>query len=401
MKIAICGGGNAAHTLAGMISAKPGHLAGVYLSFPDEARRWQIGAAQNGGMVVHFPDRTITGQPHTISSDPAEVIPGSDIVLLALPAFAHEQVLLKISPYLRPGAWVGALPARGGFEWESALHLGQLYPSLTVFGLQTLPWACRIEAYGHAVEVKGSKAVVEVASLPKDKAPQVAATLENLLDVRLKPVSCFLCLTLANTGQLLHPGLFYGLFRDWQGEAYREAPLFYQGVNDDAVEILEQMSGEVQAIRENLSAAFPCMDFSPVRSLFDWIRLCYEGDIEDKSTLKSCLATNRSYTGLTAPMKKNGFGYLPDFQSRYLTEDIPYGLIVTRGIAELTGVETPAIDRVIHWAQERMDRKYIHGDRLWGDDLAATRAPQRYGVTSLAQLESLMAGELPTNQLRS
>jgi hypothetical protein len=401
MKIAVCGGGNAAHTLAGLLSAWPEHIVKIYLSFPDEAWHWQQGAAKNGGMVVNFPDRTITGKPHTISSDPAEVIPDSDVVLLALPAFAHEQVLEEISPYLEPGAWVGALPARGGFEWESAVRLGQDHPSLTVFGLQTLPWACRIEEFGHAVQVKGSKAVVEVASLPEDNAAQVAGILEGLLGVHLKSVPCFLCLSLANTGQLLHPGLMYGHFRDWQGEVYPEAPLFYQGANETAAETLQQMSAEVQVIRQNLAAAFPCMDFSPVRPLIDWIRVSYEGDIEDPSTLQSCLATNRSYAGLIAPVKENGSGFIPDFRSRYLTEDVPYGLVVTKGIAELAGVNTPVIDRVILWAQERLGCEYLVGDRLSGRDIFSARAPQRYGITSLEQLETLTAGVFPQNPNRS
>ena len=38
------------------------------------------------------------------------------MVLLALPAFAHEPILKQIAPYISPGAWVGAVPARGGFD---------------------------------------------------------------------------------------------------------------------------------------------------------------------------------------------------------------------------------------------------------------------------------------------
>ena len=35
--------------------------------------------------------------------------------------------------------------------------------------------------------------------------------LRPLFDVDLRPVSSFLTLTLANTGQLIHPGIMYGL----------------------------------------------------------------------------------------------------------------------------------------------------------------------------------------------
>ena len=33
--------------------------------------------------------------------------------------------------------------------------------------------------------------------------------------------------------------------------------------------------------------------------------------------------------------------YMPDFSNRYLTQDLPYGLLVQKGVAELCGVPTP------------------------------------------------------------
>ena len=66
----------------------------------------------------------------------------------------------------------------------------------------------------------------------------------------------------------------------------------------------------------------------------------------------------------------------------------PFGLVVLRGIAELAGVTTPAIDRVLLWAQARLGREYLTGGKLGGADLPATRAPQVYGLQTLAQLLS-------------
>ena len=38
--------------------------------------------------------------------------------------------------------------------------------------------------------------------------------------------------------------------------------------------------------------------------------------------------------------------FVPNFKFRYLLEDIPYGLAVIKGIAQVTGVQTPHIDKV-------------------------------------------------------
>jgi hypothetical protein len=84
-------------------------------------------------------------------------------------------------------------------------------------------------------------------------------------------------------------------------------------------------------------------------------------------------------------------GLEPHFGSRYLAEDVPYGLVVTRGIAALAGVPTPTMDQVITWAQERLGKEYLVDGRLQGRDVGASRAPQRYGFHTLHDLPNLQS----------
>jgi hypothetical protein len=69
-----------------------------------------------------------------------------------------------------------------------------------------------------------------------------------------------------------------------------------------------------------------------------------------------------------------------------LSEDVPFGLVVLRGIAELADLPTPTIDRVISWAQKQLGKEYLVEGKLKGRDLVATRAPQRFGFRSLDEL---------------
>ena len=64
-----------------------------------------------------------------------------------------------------------------------------------------------------------------------------------------------------------------------------------------------------------------------------------------------------------------------------MTEDIPYGLVVIRGIAEIVGVETPNIDKVLLWSQEKMGKEYLVNSKIQGKDVEKSRAPQRNGLT--------------------
>jgi hypothetical protein len=78
--------------------------------------------------------------------------------------------------------------------------------------------------------------------------------------------------------------------------------------------------------------------------------------------------------------------FVPNFEYRYLTEDVPYGLVVTRAIADLVGVETPTIDEVIDWAQDVLHRSYLVEGELRGADASDLPIPQNYGITEVHDL---------------
>jgi len=320
-----------------------------------------------------------------ISRHAGEVVPGSQLVILALPAFAHEISLQAIAPYLEPGAWVGALPARGGFDLCVYDILKEHFSDGVIFGLQTLPWACRIQHYGRQAVVLGVKEQVDLAAWPPAQAPAIAARLGELLGVSLNPIASFLSLTLADTGQIIHPGIMYGLFHTWDDQPYPTQLLFYQSVNAAIAQTLQSMSDEIQKLRAQLELCYPELDLAAVRPLSEWMLRSYQAAIADASTLQTQFATNRSYTGLLAPMRPVAGGFVPDFQARYLAEDVPYNLLVTRGIAELAGVRMPVIDSVLSWAQARMRKKYLVDGHVNGADLPATRAPQRYTISNFDQ----------------
>jgi len=386
MQITICGGGNAAHTLAGLLGSQSDVSLQVYAPLGDEADRWQAGIRLNGGITVHTPQGMTLGCPTLVSRDARAAISGSELVIFALPAFAHQAILEEIAPYLAEDVWVGALPARGGFDLGARAVLGDQAGRIALFGFQTLPWACRIQQYGREATILGAKQQVDIAAWPPAKAAAIAYQLGQLMGVSLEPVASFLSLTLADTGQIIHPGIMYGLFHDWDGTPYPAQKLFYQGVDDAIAGILQRMSDEVQTLRSTLEKKYPALDLSSVRPLDDWLMRSYAETIADSSTLPSRFATNRSYAGLLAPMKSVERGFVPDFQARYLAEDVPFDLLVTRGIAELAGTATPMIDQVLSWAQAKMGKEYLRDGRLVGSDLDTSRAPQRFKISSLDQL---------------
>ena len=332
-------------------------------------------------------------RPRRVSADPAEVVPGSDVVVLVLPAFAHEDTLRQIVPFLDEGAWVGAVPARGGFDYAAARVLeAHGREDVRLFGLQTLPWACRVQAYGQVVHVLGVKQAVDAAARPAAQIERLAPLLERMLGLHVGAAASLLALTLANAGQLIHPGIMYALFADWDGDPFPAdaIPPFYHALSQAGARTLADLSDEVQAVRARLE---PATDLSAVRPLKAWLLRSYGDAIADPSTLRSAFLTNRAYAGLKAPARQVAPGrYVPDFGARYLAEDVPFGLAVSRAIAALADVETPTVDTVIAWAGERLGKDYL------GRDASEARVPQRYGLESLTQLLAF-AGETQSSAM--
>jgi len=130
---------------------------------------------------------------------------------------------------------------------------------------------------------------------------------------------------------------------------------------------------------------YPGLDLSATKHVFDWIKDAYQEDIADNSSLRAAINTNKGYKGLVHPCveAEGGEGFMPNFRYRYFSEDIPVGLMVTRGVAELAGVPTPHMDEVIVACQIWMGKEYIKDGKVGGANVAETRAPQNFGHTTI------------------
>ena len=185
--------------------------------------------------------------------------------------------------------------------------------------------------------------------------------LTDLIGVsQVSPLPHFLSVTLTPAKQVIHPTIMYGLFHNYP-EPLPKAPLFYQTTDDFTVEAISSTSNEVleiaRAVKEQSGLEVP------VPSLDDMMREMYGDELKDPSTMKSIFRTNRGYKDLIAPMIETEDGrFAPNFQYSHLTEDIPRGQCVLKGVAQIVGVNTPTVDRLIRWAGSVMDKSYLTDD---------------------------------------
>jgi hypothetical protein len=398
--LAICGGGNAAHALAVVASQTFDGDIDWLVSSEEKAdllrRGMSVCGLRSTGVIEARADRL-----RTISCVPAEVIPEADLVMLAVPAFLHASVLSRIGPYVSATAAIGCLPTRGGFEFEAS----QLVSSdgadrrRRLFGLQTLPWSTRVVKPGESVHFGAAKAGVLLSALPAADGPGLADQLSRVLGTRVVAMDAFLNLTLGNPGQFIHPGIMHGAFGSWQGEEYESEniPLLYAEASDDTGRLVEHLSDDAVAVARAIEVeSRGALDLRGVTPVHDWLRSTYAHVTADMTTVATCFRTG-PIRARRAPMVEVSLGrFVPDFSYRYLSEDVPYGLVITRAIGEIARVPTPAIDEVIHWAESAMQKVYLRDGKIGGPDARDLPIPQNYGVFTLPDLLAWYGAERPT-----
>jgi hypothetical protein len=242
---------------------------------------------------------------------------------------------------------------------------------------------------GETVNFGAAKSSVVLASLPTAAARELAPTMTRLLGTQVVAADSILNLTLGNPGQFIHPGLMYGHFHRWAGEEYTEesTPRFYAQATEEMGETVARLSAEAIAVARAVERrSGGTLDLKRVVPVIEWLRDSYSHVTGDTSTVGSCFRTGPIQARL-APMTEVRPGvFVPNFAYRYLTEDVPYGLVVTRAIAELAGVPTPTIDAVIEWAQAGMGRAYLNDGTVSGADVAGLPIPQNHGIDTLDDL---------------
>jgi opine dehydrogenase len=413
-QVTICGGGNGAHAAVAWIGSKSEYKVNLLTRRPQDWKKQ---------VVVHCAGSSweskgsITGTLNKVSANPAEVIPGSSIVIVAAPAHVHFAILKSIASHLDAGASVGSLYCQGGFDWaaQGALGMQGLSRLNCLWGLQNIPWICNLKNpanYGKQSWIIGPKQKLFVAASPPSKAASMCAPIAALFDIPCTTVPNFLSLTLAPSNQIIHPARYWAIFRDWDGKkSYSHAELaarngltLYADMCEAGAENMAMLDNELQQIKFGLLRRYPQLDLSLVMPMGERIIFQYGPDVKDHSSLRKIFQTNLGYAGCATPKVMVSPGlYQPATKSRLFVEDIPFGLCILKSMAQMLNIPTPRIDFFIEWHQQYMDVKYIKNGSGVIDPavIKGTGMPEAYGITSLDQLVSNSLPRGANNELRA
>ncbi len=334
MNICICGGGNIGHVVLGVLAAQPQNRVSLLTNHP---QRWA------DTVMVTDPNRKqYVGKIAQITNRAEDVIPHSDIVLLCLPGFAIREELEKIRPYLSATTAVGSIVSSTGFFFEAQRLLPKEQP---LFGFQRVPFISRTTEYGRSAELKGYKPLLNLAVEQTADKEALRLTIEQLFHTPTELLQSHYEASLTNSNPLLHPSRLYTLWKDWhEGIVYDKNPYFYADWTQEAAQLYIDMDAEFQTLLRTL----------PVRhEAIPDVLTYYES--HDAASLAHKLRTIPAFQGILSPMKEVEGGFLPDFHSRYFTEDFPFGMRFIIELAQEKGVQTPKMKEVYEWGINRAD----------------------------------------------
>lgn len=331
MKICICGGGHLGHVCAGVLASQDNVELNI---LSRNSSVWS-----NTIKIVDIYLREYYGKVNLITSNPEDAIKGADIILLCLPGYAIEETLRSIKPYLKQNQLVGSIVSSTGFFFIAHEVLGT---DAKLFGFQRVPYIARLTEYGRSAELLGYKDQLKVAVENISNRNDFRKTIEKIFITPTILLNNFYEACLTNSNPILHTGRLYSMWKDWGGEIFDRNILFYKEWTDEASEIIIAMDREFNLLLDKLD-----VDKQNIPSLLDY----YEST--DISSLTIKIRSIPAFQNIPSPMKKIEGGWIPDFGSRYFTEDFPFGLKYIKDLVSENGIAAPVISTVYSWGIEK------------------------------------------------
>ncbi|HXF57295.1 MAG TPA: NAD/NADP octopine/nopaline dehydrogenase family protein [Actinomycetota bacterium] len=304
-----------------------------------------------------------TARPELLTTDLARALAGAEAVLVCVPALAHPELFAALAEarvaapvVLNPGGVGGALEFRARF-------LARGVPPPPVAELSTLTYVARKHAPDQ-VTVTGVAARVWGATLPGGEAAMEAA---RGLYSAVAPAPDVLFTSLSNVNLVLHPpGAVLGAA--WVEATGGDFRFYVEGMTPGVVRVLEALDEERQAVGRAFGHELPTLVQEMAAIGTADPEAARRGDVAAAIRGGAANATIRA----------------PDSLShRYYLEDLGFGLLPFRELAQAAGVAVPTADAL-----------WTLGRELVGSALQAERTAATMGVEGLgaARLRALVRG---------
>ena len=325
MKVCVIGGGHGAYAAAAELTENDHHVTWWRR---EQSAFDALTSVGHLDIKDHRGERRIPvdGGGISVTADLRDAVAAADVIVLPIPAFAHDDLATALAPHLQDGQVVYLPPGSfGSFIFARALHDSGNPADVAFAETGTLPYLAR--KYGESrVVVSGYATRLPTGVFPARHTDRALAILAEVYP-SVERVEDALSGALMNAGPIIHPPLI--LMNAGPLEHFPAWDIHNEGTQDSIRRVTSALDAERIAVRRALGYAAPHFPLADHYSADgdEWMygnaaheKLTDSGDWREKIDLHT---------------------------HRYMTEDVEIGLALLSSVGHWASVPTPVADGLL------------------------------------------------------
>ncbi len=333
--VAVLGGGNGGHAVAANLA-----LNGYKVNFFELPQ-----FAESFDKVLRTREIRIEGisidgiaKLNLATTDIRQAIKNAEAIFVITPAFGHKAMAEACAPFVQDGQTIVLMPGSGGsLEFAKIFKQKKVRREIALAESSTLPYGARLKGPGH-VSVFIHAVTLPTGVFPSKRTNEVIPKLQQYYPT-ITPAKDVLEAAINNPNPIVHPVatlLSATRIEHSKGEFY----LYAEGMTPSVARAFESLNEERLALCKAMGY-----------KLHHWDNLEFKnynlGETEEECRyriLNTSMDAAFGKDGIYAGIKMKGPEHMKD---RYVTEDVPYGMVLVSTLGELLGVPTPTHNAVI------------------------------------------------------
>jgi opine dehydrogenase len=320
MNVAILGAGNAGFAFAAHMS----YIGNSVFLYENEKFKKNIEKIQETKQIFLTGKIEGSGIIQLASSNIKDIVSNADLIFISVPGFAQETVFKEYLPHAKPGDIVMFCPGNyAALRFQNLLKEKGLENDVTLAESYSMPYAAR-KTSDNTVYMLDIKTGLSAAALPASRTNTVIEKLNLIMDGFFYPVSNVLETSLGNPNCIMHCPTAV-LNAGWI-ESDKDFSFYWDGASPSVSNVIKAVDKERIDIGKMLGFELPGLD----------------------KTLKTLYNLKGNDLYEVIQNSRHGESGGPDtLKSRYLIEDVPYGLVPISALGKMLGIATPTADSII------------------------------------------------------
>jgi opine dehydrogenase len=337
-KFAVLGTGNSGQTFAADITLKG---FSVNLAEVPEFAATLAAIEKKGGIEMTGHAGQGFARLNMLTTDLAEAVKGVDVIIVGGSAWAHEPFSKALSEYFEDGQFILFTSNFGALRFRRWMAEAGVKTAVTPVESMSLLYATRAIEPG-VVNCVGVKGQLPVAALPAVRTQAFMAKIAPVFP-QFTAADNVWATSVNNLNPIVHPPMVLfnaGRIESTGGKGWN---LYADGATESVARVMQAMDAERMSLVRPVSACGIAFK--------DAFEALYKHYGLGRQSLSETLRRS--------PIHGDPSIGAPDsIDTRYITEDLPFGLAPWASIARNWGVPSPTIDSVVHIASTMLGIDY-------------------------------------------